>query len=716
MSQSLFSESWYRVEFLRPQLKPNTSIHRHRYRGQTWYLLEDQVTGKSHRFSESAYAVISRMNGCRTIKEIWQSIRDAEGEACLPEQDEVIHLLEQLHMANVLQTDAMPNYGEMAKRRSKRRRNKMLAYIMNPMALKIPLFDPDYFLDRILPYFRPLLGWFGFYLWLMIVGSALVFAAENWEGLSRGFSDRVLSGQNLFVLWLVFPLLKIFHEFGHALLVKKWGGEVHAVGIMILVLVPIPYVDASAASVFREKHQRVVVGAAGMMFELFIASFAMFVWMNAEQGLVHAIAYNVMLLAVASTVLFNANPLLRYDGYYILADFLEIPNLASRSNRYVGYLIQKYLLGAKEMHTPASGPGEEGRFLLYAVASFVYRMFIMVVIVLFLASKYFVIGVVLAIWLAIIMFLIPLFKSLRSCYINPMLQRKRARMLTTGVCSLILSGLFFFAIPFPSWTMAEGIVWVPENTWVRSGASGFVDKVYVKDGEFVRAGKPLVSLNNPEFVAHLKVLQAEMEVRKAEYGHYLIDDRVKLEQTRKKIEQLHSQITTIKERIANLVIRSPGDGVVSFAWDAQDLPGRYVKRGELLGYVPSGNPSVVRVVVPQADISAILNKTKSVKVRLVHHLHDELVARIVRETPAASTKLPSMALSDQGGGDIPLDPRSEKDPKTLSKVFQFDLQLPETGKRWIGERVYVRFNHPYEYLGSRLNRKVRQVFLKRLHV
>ena len=156
-------------------------------------------------------------------------------------------------------------------------------------------------------------------------GTAVLLAAIHWHDLTEDFMDRVLVPHNLLLLWLVFPVLKTLHEFGHAFATKVYGGEVHEMGVLLLVFTPCPYVDASAASAFRTKWHRIIVGAAGMIVELFLASLALFVWLNVEPGVVRAVTYNVMVIAGISTVLFNGNPLLRYDGYYIFADYLEIP-------------------------------------------------------------------------------------------------------------------------------------------------------------------------------------------------------------------------------------------------------------------------------------------------------------------------------------------------------------------------------------------------------
>ena len=178
----------------------------------------------------------------------------------------------------------------------------------------------------------------------------------------------MLEPASLVALWFSYPLVKLLHEFGHAFAVKRWGGEVHEIGILFLVFMPIPYVDASAASVFPGKHRRMVVGAAGIAVELFLAAIATFVWVSVEPGWTRHVAYAVMLVGGVSTLLFNGNPLLRFDGYYVFADAVEIPNLASKANRYVASLAQRFVLGMRRARVPETSPGEAPWLVGYAIA------------------------------------------------------------------------------------------------------------------------------------------------------------------------------------------------------------------------------------------------------------------------------------------------------------------------------------------------------------
>lgn len=271
----------------------------------------------------------------------------------------------------------------------------------------------------------------------------------HWPELSHNFSDRLLAVDNLVVLYFVFPVLKGFHELGHATATKARGGEVHDLGLILLVMLPVPYVEASAASAFRSKYQRALVGAAGVAVELFIASIAFYLWLLAEPGVFRAALYNVMVIAGVSTLIFNGNPLLRYDAYYILADLIEIPNLASRSLRYWGHLLERYLLGAAKLEPPDGTAAEKAWFIVYGAASSVYRVLVTIFIALFIAGRFFFIGVLLALWAVGVMAILPIVRGIKHLTGSPSLKRHRTRAITVSVALLGLIGTFLFWVPMP---------------------------------------------------------------------------------------------------------------------------------------------------------------------------------------------------------------------------------------------------------------------------
>jgi putative peptide zinc metalloprotease protein len=715
MSESLFSPSWYRVNKLKPRLRGHTRIHRHDYRGEVWCVLQDHAKGRYYRFTPSAYHVIGEMDGERTVQDLWDRASDRLGDDG-PTQGEIVQLLSQLHSADVLLCDVPPDTAELLRRSEKITRTKRRMSMRSPLALRFPLLDPERFLARTIAYVRPLFSVWGAVLWLLVVGAAIVQAALHWPELTRDVVDRVLSVQNLLIMGLAYPIVKALHELGHGYAVKAWGGEVHEMGIMLLVLMPIPYVDASAASEFREKHRRVIVGAAGIFVEMFLAALALLLWAELEPGNLRALLYNVILIGGVSTLLFNGNPLLRFDGYYIFADLVEIPNLAQRGTAYLGYLIKRYPFGMKKTQVPYTGPGERFWFVTYTIAAVIYRMFIYVAIVLFIAGKFFVIGILLAIWAASSMVLMPLFKGLKFVAASPILRDKRARAVLFSGVGVGLLALILFLMPFPSWSRTEGVVWVPEESIVRAGGDGFVSRLAAAPDSRVTRGQILIERRDPFLAANVRVLQARLEELQSRYDEAKAEDKVRVQVVREELDNVRASLARAEERLAELDIRSPVDGVLVVP-RAVDLPDRFVRQGEPVAYVLDVQRPTIRVVVPQADVDLVRQRTRRVDVRLVERLDQVLPAVVKREVPEAGDRLPSTILGMAGGGKIAIDPTDDGATMTFEKHFQFDLELVDPLDRvFIGSRVYVRFDHGFEPIAFQVYRNVRQLFLRRFNV
>jgi putative peptide zinc metalloprotease protein len=714
MTGSLYSSSWYRVAGLKPRLRSHVEIHRHKYRGELWYILEDHATGRLQRFTPAAYLLIGLMNGQRTIQEIWEVGRARLGEDA-PTQEEMIRLLSQLHAVDVMQCDVPPDTAELLKRFEKRQSRTWLQNVRNPMAMRFSLFDPERFLTRFRFLAAPFFGWFGALLWVGVVGTGVFYAGVHWSELTENITDRVLAPQNLVLLWLTFPFVKAFHEFGHAFAVKVLGGEVHEMGIMFLVLTPTPYLDASASSAFRNKWERMLVGAAGMAVELFIAAIALFLWIDAQPGPMRAILYNVIFIAGVSSLLFNGNPLLRYDAYYMLVDLLEIPNLGPRGLRYIGYLMQKYLFGLPDVEPPLSAPGERTWFIIYSIASYAYRILIYFSIVFFIAGKFFIAGVLLAGWAIITMFILPAGKGLKFLFSSPKLHKKRSRALfATALVLAAIAALVAF-LPVPLSTRAEGVIWIPEQSYIRAGTEGFIETLKAAPGSRVKPGDQLIQCYDPFLPAQIRVEESQLRELQVQYDTQILSDRVKAQITKDEMKHVEGQLARSRERFSELAICSLAGGTFLSPM-AQDLPGRFVKRGELLGYVLDRATITARVVVSQEDVDFVRQKTRGVKIRLPEKIGEAVPVAIKREVPAATDQLPSRTLGQQGGGEIPIDPRDNQGIKAFQTVFMFDVELPEERLYPIGGRVYVRFDHGWEPVIWRWYRSVRQLFLKRFNV
>lgn len=651
------------------------------------------------------------------MEEAWGLAGQRLGEDALT-QDEAIRLLGQLHAADVLVAgDVPPDFEELADRGRRQRRRKLLTSVINPLALRVPLFDPNEALDALQPLARLAFSGLGAMLFVILLCAALLAAGQYWGELTGNLADQVLATESLLLLLLTYPVVKLFHELGHALAVKRWGGEVHEVGVMLLVLLPVPYVDASDSMSFASRWRRAVVGAAGILVELTLASIAMLVWVQAEPGLLRAFCFSVMLIAGVSTLLFNGNPLLRFDGYYVLSDLLGIPNLAQRANAYLGYLVQRHGFGVSEAISPATAPGEAGWFLFYAVSSFVYRLFVAIAIALLVGTQFFIIGVLVAMWSMLLMIGLPLAKCVHFLLANPALRRRRGRAVavTGGALAAVVAGLF--ALPLPHATMAEGVVWMAGDAALHAGTEGTVAIVHAAPGDLLRPGAPVLTLEDPTLAGRARLLAGRVVELEAHHAMRDLSDPVRARITLDELNLARADLALARERMEQLVVRSRAEGRLSLP-RPDDLIGRHVRRGDLLGYVARPDEPLVRVVVPESEADLVLQRTEAVALRLASRMGETLAARVERIVPRLEESLPNAALATAAGGSTPLDPTDPNHNRTLGRVLQLDLALevPREGSALFGERAFVRFSHGEEPLAERLWRGLRQTFMGRFAI
>jgi len=712
MSEQLFSQDWYRVADLKVNLRDHILIHRQVFRDKVMYVLQDQVTGQFHRFTAETYQLIGLMNGQRSMQQIWEIACDKLGEK-IPTQADVIGLLSRLYQANVIVTDRTPDINDLDSRRRKFDRTRLLQQLKSPVSIKLPLLDPEAFLERTMPYVRPILSKYGLMLWCLVTLTAFVTFLVHWETLTGNLSDKVLAAGNLLLIGLTYPFVKVFHELGHAYCVKRWGGEVHEVGVMFLVFFPVPYVDATAATAFDNKYQRMLVGSAGILVELFLAAVAMILWTFIEEGVVRAILFNVMLISGVSTLLFNGNPLLRFDAYYVLADYLEIPNLATKSNKYFMYFVNRYLFNIRDIDDPSEDRKEASWLLFYSVASFLYRIFITITITLFVGSRYFIFGALIGLWFFYMAVISPILKSMAKPYTNPQLARYRSRIYLMSGTILTVLLLAIFMIPVPLSTHAEGVLWVPENSRIYSEENGFIHDYPVLNGKPVNPGDVVFTLINPELHMQLKLLEKEQEIARARYQASL-DNKNLAEVLRENLQYVSSQFQRVRERHDRLSVRAPSAGKLIVA-DPENMIGRYFTRGDVLAYLYDRSRMPLNSMIPENDIEKVLNDTQRVEVRFVSNPQDIYEGQISRVTPSSNNMLVSQVLSLQGGGKVPLNPSGSGDT-TFDKYFHLEVVVKDAPESLIDERVYLLFRHSPEPLYARWYRSLRRLFLRTFSV
>jgi putative peptide zinc metalloprotease protein len=271
-------------------------------------------------------------------------------------------------------------------------------------------------------------------------------------------------------------------------------------------------------------------------------------------------------------------------------------------------------------------------------------------------------------------------------------------------------------VPLPLRTVAEGVIWIPEQAHVRAGTAGFIDRIVAQPGVQVRRGDVLMVGRDPQLATKVKVLEARLQELQTRYAAQWFDDPRQAELIKEEISHTEERLARAREQVSELVIRSRADGTFVVP-QAEDLPGRFVQQGTRLAYVLDFTTLTARVVVSQREIDVVRHRNKGIEVRLAAQLTKPLSAVIMREVPAASEQLPSTALGRQGGGSIAVDPVDELGVKAMDKLFHFELGLPSSAEiRTMGSRVYVRFDHGWEPLVHRWHRQLRQLFLSKFNV
>lgn len=709
MRESLFSPLWHRFAQQRPRLRSHVTVQQQQYRQQIWYLLTNTTNGSHHRINHIAYQFVGRCDGQHSVQVVWDSLLETLGDDA-PTQDEVIRLLTELDQRDLLRYEVLPNIPGMFRRKREKIKQQHRAAI-NPMAMRLPLWDPTPLLERLgwieSLMFNPLM----FLLWFAAVLVASLSAASHWDELSTHFNAYMGTPRYLLLAWVSFPVVKALHELWHALAVRNWGGQVHEFGITLFFLTPAPYVDASAASAFRKPMQRMTVGAAGMMFELLLASVAFWVWESSQPGLIHDLAFVTMFICGVSTLLFNGNPLLRFDSYYILCDALDLPNLATRSRTYWINRLKKLVLGARNVAPLETAPGEVKWLVGYAPLSYAYMLAVTSYMVLWLGSQSFLLGVLAAVFLVLMLIIKPLFFVVKDIFSSAPVgaARMRAKLLVTlGLAALVAAVLL---VPVPFVTTAQGVVWLPDEARIRPETEGFIKEVRVHHGDPVEQGQLLMVLEDQALVAEHDKLVQQLEGLRTEQFYAVFKNANRAVNIAEKMEKVAAEVQRLEERMEGLQVRSKARGRLVLPHE-DDLPNTFVKKGAQLGYVLDATEIKVRVAISEPDAGLVREHLESVQVRTADHPDEVLEARISADTNTVTKELPSPALGDKNGGKYPTDPEDKEGLNTTEPVVLMDVTVPATVLERAGVRAAVRFGHGSEPLAEQAYRRLRQLFLR----
>ncbi len=597
------------------------------FRGEPSYILEDTLSGQFFRIGLREENLVRRLDGSRTGLEILEAIDPEDTENL--NLREVLQLLSMLRAAGLL--DGCPP-DEAASPSLLRR-----AIAKNPLFLRIPVGNPDPLLTRAERWTR----WI-FQPWFVLLASAvflcaLLAIAGDWQR----FSDRaqsVLAADNWLWLFVTFLGLKLVHETGHGLVCKHFGGRIPEFGIYFMFFTPLTYVDATSSWAFPSRQIRMLVAASGMIAEVFVAALAALVWASTDTGLLNTLAYNTIFSATVVTLLFNLNPLLRYDGYYFLSDLTGVPNLYARAGAAAAGWIKWLVFGTRPEEP------EEAWIAAYGIACMVWRALLTLSICVGAVVLLQGIGILLA-FLYVAGISLPHLKKLGA----GSLPRGRAVIRPAIVLGLIL---LILCLPVRQTITAPAVVQAADLTSIRVECPGFLRELFVAPGDAVESGALLARLENPEEVAKMRTVRTMAGIAEVEAHHARLDRKPQVEA--KKLEEVRSLEAQEAERSAycsSLEIRAPHAGIV-IGREMSNLLGSFLTTGYELFSIGSATDREVHILIPEEYAQVIRGKPGDTVRVFLRNQGRTLDATLVRIEPRANRKIRFPQVTASAGGPI----------------------------------------------------------------
>lgn len=644
-----------------PALRRDLNITQVSYRRRRNWVVKDPASLRYFRWGEWDYRVARLLDGKRQLEEITAELSRSLGAEIDPDQvrQTVNHMLGAGLLCSNGTVARRLHESQRDTERKKKKKTRWLALASKLITFKITLFDPDLLLLRMSKKLR--------FLWTpgALVVLLLMLAASAWLMLANlaSLAERmpdILGWENLLILWLVMIAVKVVHEFGHGLACKHFGGEVHEMGAMFILFSPFLFCNASDSWTFRDKRRRLVVNFAGIYLELFLAAVAAALWVLTQPGLFNQICFNVMLVCSVMTVFFNANPLMKFDGYYALSDWMEVPNLKERGDRALVSNVAGLLTGGQGVAKDPLVAQMRGRMMFYAAASYLWTFLVAYNILIIMGQMLEPYGLdrlvqaaaSLALLTGVVTPPIMIGLHLRKLFASdadPDLRRKALRRVAAAALLLVL----VLAVPWPVNVRSACVIDAVDSVRITSETAGFARKVLCSDGQRVAPGDILAELENPELERQVK----NYEIRFAELQAAVAaaetdpDYRKSVSGLRMQAEQVGTALKQAQLDRERLTLRSPIAGVVS-GRGLREKTGTLLRRGDLLCEVlPQGSAGAV-VALGENEAGKIA-PGQSVAFRLSSFAGQTFRGRVLAVTEQPVARLPHQSLGQHAGGTVP---------------------------------------------------------------
>jgi len=637
----------------------------------TW-ICEDEISGRFFQLGVPQYTFLSMLDGKRTVSTALMKTATLLREHAI-EESEAANLCKWAIESGLIETETGNSAARREEQQQQIRKQQMVSW-MNPMMLRIPLFDPDQLMTRAENLVGFLVSPFGMLVWLVVVITGFFQLLLHWDAF---FLERVSSFSAIDIVWMVLTslVLKIIHELAHGVVCKKYGGRVKSCGILILLLIPMPFVDVTSSWRFPSKWQRILTAAAGMLAELFIAAIACFVWASSSPGPLQYHAGNVIITATLLTLLFNVNPLMRFDGYYMLSDWLEIPNLGTHGRQWLKGASKRLYFGNKAPVVKETG---FRAFIVKAYGVLAMLWFVSIAVGLSLGASSLLEGFGLLVALiGLLMWVgIPLWKL--ANYVAKGTKTEKPNRTWFAAASAITAACligFLVLCPAPSVVSAPIVVDYDPLEIIRAKATGFANNIHVTDGQHVEQGDLMVTLENPELELELKSLSIDIRISKIRVQALLSRERLgELMLEQESLDSMEKRFKELEQQIANLRVVATESGTV-LAADLSAAKGKFFQLGDQI--LSIGSPAEIHAIAltRQEDIAWIeQNPEAQVELRIWGRSHDAVIdGQIKHVNPRARDDLPHEAFAASAGGPLAVVPREQVEESEESG----DMKLTE---------------------------------------
>lgn len=721
--------------------RPDLESKKHRYHGRVYWVVKEPVGLNYYRFHEEEFAILNMLDGQISLQQIKDRFQAEFAPQRITLQD-LQQFVGMLHRSGLVISKANGQGTQLRRRGDQKKKKELLGKLSNIFALRFRGIDPE----RILNFLNPFTWWLFTVPALIFVAlfglSAIMLVLTNFQQFQSKLPtfEQFFAAHNWIYLGITMGLVKILHEFGHGLSCKRYGGECHEMGFMFLVFTPCLYCNVSDSWMLPNKWHRVFIGAAGMYVELILASIATYLWWFSQDGMFNFLCLSVMFICSVSTVVFNGNPLLRFDGYYIIMDILEIPNLRQKATEILKRSFQKYCLGLELQENPFLPQRKQFWFALYTVASIIYRWVVVFSIMMFLMKVLEpyglqALGRLIAVTGVAGMIIQPIWQSIKFFRTPGKASKmKRKNVLTSlGVVGAVVAGVCFIPLPFH---VDCAVVIEPEDAeQVFTIVPGKLVSLNKQIGDPVTKGETIAQLESldirsqlVEYIGERAVAEKKLEV---------------MRQMRERDEETAYQIKTQEEIVAAsqakeaeyrtkvdlLEIKSKVDGVIMPAppkpepkqdpeeqlptWSGNPFSSKnsnaYFSESDLLCYV--GDPSKMEavLVVDQHDID-LVEEGMEADIKIDSARMDTFSGTIATIAETEMQVSPEN-LSLQSGGrlDTEMDASGRLRPISTSYQARVPLSNVEVPLR-SGYRGQAKIYVGYRSLGWRLYRFCAKTF------